>query len=105
MTRLGGGWQDSGKLYLRCEGCGNTAVMDMDATVNGIVRQFRDHEQPSCTAYTPSAEVMRLDQCHQPGAGAARLAGSGDGTDPAGCGSADMPAVQSRLPNLSRQIV
>ena len=61
MTRLGGGWQDSGKLYLRCEGCGNTAVMDMDATVNGIVRQFRNHEQPSCTAYTPSAEVMRLD--------------------------------------------
>ena len=61
MTRLGGGWQDSGKLYLRCEGCGNTAVMDMDATANGIVRQFRDHEQPSCTAYTPSAEVMRLD--------------------------------------------
>lgn len=35
--------------------------MDMDATVNGIVRQFRNHEQPSCTAYTPSAEVMRLD--------------------------------------------
>ena len=61
MTRLGGGWQNSGKLYLRCEGCGNTAVMDMDATVNGIVRQFRNHEQPSCTAYTPSAEVMRLD--------------------------------------------
>lgn len=61
MTRLGGGWQDSSKLYLRCEGCGNTAVMDMDATVNGIVRQFRNHEQPSCTAYTPSAEVMRLD--------------------------------------------
>ena len=61
MTRLGGGWQDSSKLYLRCESCGNTAVMDMDATVNGIVRQFRNHEQPSCTAYTPSAEVMRLD--------------------------------------------
>ena len=61
MTRLGGGWQNSGKLYLRCEGCGNTAVMDTDATVNGIVRQFRNHEQPSCTAYTPSAEVMRLD--------------------------------------------
>ena len=58
---LGGGWQDSSKLYLRCEGCGNTAVMDMDATVNGIVRQFREHEQHSCTAYTPSAEVMRLD--------------------------------------------
>ena len=61
MTRLGGGWQNSDKLYLRCEGCGNTAVMDMDATVNGIVRQFRGHEQTSCTAYTPSAEVMRLD--------------------------------------------
>ena len=61
MTRLGGGWQDSSTLYLRCEGCGNTAVMDMDATVNGIVRQFRNHEQPSCTAYTPSAEVMRQD--------------------------------------------
>ena len=61
MTRLGGGWQNSGKLYLRCEGCGNTAVMDMETTVNGIVRQFRDHEQHSCTAYTPSAEVMRLD--------------------------------------------
>ena len=29
MTRLGGGWQNSGKLYLRCEGCGNTAVMDL----------------------------------------------------------------------------
>ena len=61
MTRLGGGWQDSSKLYLRCEGCGNTAVMDMEATVTGIVRQFREHEQPSCTAYAPSAEVMRLD--------------------------------------------
>ena len=61
MTRLGGGWQDSGKLYLRCEGCGTTAVTDMETTVNGIVRQFRDHEQHSCTAYTPSAEVMRLD--------------------------------------------
>ena len=60
MVRLGGHWQDSGKLYLRCEGCGNTAVMDMDATVNWIARQFRDHEPPSCTAYTPSAEVMRL---------------------------------------------
>ncbi len=35
--------------------------MDMEATVNGIVRQFRDYEQPSCTAYTPSAEAMRLD--------------------------------------------
>ena len=23
MTRLGGGWQDSSKLYLRCEGCGH----------------------------------------------------------------------------------
>ena len=57
----GGGWQDSGKLYLRCEDCGNTVVTDMEATVNGIVRQFRDHEQIGCTAYTPSAEVMRLD--------------------------------------------
>lgn len=47
--------------YFRCACGGNTAVMDMDATVNGIVRQFRNHEQPSCTAYTPSAEVMRLD--------------------------------------------
>lgn len=40
MTRLGGGWQDSSKLYLRCEGCGNTAVMDMDATVNGMPPLF-----------------------------------------------------------------
>ena len=29
--------------------------------VSETVRQFREHEQPSCTAYTPSAEVMRLD--------------------------------------------
>ena len=35
MTRLGGGWQDSGKLYLRCKGCGNTAVTDMETTVTG----------------------------------------------------------------------
>ena len=35
--------------------------MDMEATVSETVRQFRNHEQPSCTAYTPSAEVMRLD--------------------------------------------
>ena len=61
MTRLGGGWQDSGKLYLRCEGCGTAAVVDMEATVSETVRQFREHEQPSCTAYAPSAEVMRLD--------------------------------------------
>ena len=31
----------------------------MDAMVSETVRQFRDHEQPSCTAYTPSAEVMQ----------------------------------------------
>lgn len=61
MARLGGGWQDSSKLYLRCEGCGTTAVTDMEATVSETVRQFREHEQPSCTAYTPSAEVVRLD--------------------------------------------
>lgn len=61
MARMGGGWQNSGKLYLRCEGCGTTAVTDMEATVSETVRQFREHEQPSCTAYTPSAEVMRLD--------------------------------------------
>ena len=62
----------------------NTAVTDMETTVNGIVRQFRDHEQHSCTAYTPSAEVMRLDNAINQGAGAARLAGSGDGADPGG---------------------
>ena len=61
MTRLGGGWQNSGKLYLRCEGCGTTAVTDMDAMVSETVRQFREHEQPSCTAYAPSAEAVRLD--------------------------------------------
>lgn len=45
MTRLGGGWQDSSKLYLRCEGCGNTAVMDMDATVRnrGVPRKSAKH--------------------------------------------------------------
>lgn len=61
MTRLGGGWQNSGKLYLRCEGCGNTAVTDMDAMVSETVRQFREHEQPGCTAYAPSAEAVWLD--------------------------------------------
>ena len=67
MTRLGGGWQNSGKLYLRCEGCGNTAVM------------HRLHAL--CGGHAAG-------QCHQPGAGAAGLAGSGDGADPAGRGSA-----------------
>lgn len=33
----------------------------MEVTVNGIVRQFREHEQLRCTAYTPSAEAMWLD--------------------------------------------
>lgn len=32
MVRLGGHWQDSGKLYLKCECCGIAVTLDADAT-------------------------------------------------------------------------
>lgn len=61
MSRLGGGWQDSDTLYLKCETCGCTAAMNMDMVIKESVKQFRAHECPSHSAYVPSAEVMRLN--------------------------------------------
>lgn len=61
MTRIGGGWQDSDKVYLKCANCGNTIITDMDAMVTEIVRQFRTHEYQAPDTYVPSAEVIRLN--------------------------------------------
>lgn len=60
MTRLGGGWQTSGRLYLKCGACGDALTTDMDTAVREAARQFREHVQPEQIAYTPSAEVIRL---------------------------------------------
>lgn len=61
MVRLGGHWQDSGKLYLKCECCGIAVTLDADATIQEIVRQFRAHKCQGPDAYAPSAEVIRLN--------------------------------------------
>ena len=61
MVRLGGGWQDNTKLYLKCGACENSIAVDMTETVDKIVRQFRTHESPKQTDYAPSAEVIRLN--------------------------------------------
>ena len=57
-------WQEE-RNYRRVRSEGGEVIANIITVdgmdVNGIVRQFRNHEQPSCTAYTPSAEVMRLD--------------------------------------------
>ena len=61
MSRLGGGWQESDTLYLKCGTCGCAAAMNMDMVIKETVKQFRAHECPSHSAYVPSAEVMRLN--------------------------------------------
>ena len=60
LTRLGGGWQDNTKLYLKCGACESPIMVSMTETVDEIVRQFRTHECPKQTDYVPSAEVIRL---------------------------------------------
>ena len=60
MTRIGGGWQDSDKVYLKCASCGGTIIMDMDAMVTGIIRQFRAREVQTPDTYVPSLAVIRL---------------------------------------------
>lgn len=61
MVRLGGHWQDSGKLYLKCECCGIAVTLDADATIQEIIRQFQAHKCQGPDAYAPSAEVIRLN--------------------------------------------
>ena len=61
MVRLGGHWQDSGKLYLKCECCGIAVTLDADATIQEIVRQFQAHKCQGPDAYAPSAEFIRLN--------------------------------------------
>ena len=78
LMRIGGKWQNSTMLYLKCRACESSTTMDMTETVDEIVRQFRTHERPKQTDYIPSAEVI----CLQAG-----FPGSGNGVDPAGSGS------------------
>ncbi len=61
MVRLGGHWQDSNKLYLKCECCGIAITLDTNATIQEIVRQFQAHKCQGPDAYAPSAEVIRLN--------------------------------------------
>ena len=61
LTRLGGGWQDNTKLYLKCGACESSITMETTETVDEIVRQFHTHECPKQTDYVPSAEVIRLN--------------------------------------------
>ena len=61
MTRLGGSWQAEDKVYLKCTTCGSTVILDMDGMVTEIIRQFRAHENKALAVYTPSAEVIRLN--------------------------------------------
>ena len=61
MSRLGGGWQESDTLYMKCGTWGFAVAMNMDMVIKESVKQFRAHECPSHSAYVPSAEVMRLN--------------------------------------------
>ena len=58
--RIGGKWQNSTMLYLKCRACESSTTMDMTETVDEIVPQFRTHERPKQTDYIPSAEVICL---------------------------------------------
>ena len=58
MTRLGGGWQNSGKLYLRCEGCGNTAVMAL--ILQGAAARYACCPEPSAES-EPSDSLTEAD--------------------------------------------
>ena len=61
MVRLGGRWQDSGKLYLKCEHCGITVSLDTDETLREVAHQMQTHECQEADDYVPSAEVIRLN--------------------------------------------
>ena len=61
MVRLGGRWQDSSKLYLKCECCGIAITLDADATIQEVARQLQAHKCQGPDTYTPSAEVIRLN--------------------------------------------
>lgn len=61
MVRLGGHWQDSGKLYLKCECCGIAVTLDADATIQEVARQLQAHKCQGPDAYAPSAEGIRLN--------------------------------------------
>lgn len=61
MVRLGGRWQDSGKLYLKCECCGIAVTQDADAVIQEVARQLQAHKCQGPDAYIPSAEVIRLN--------------------------------------------
>lgn len=61
MVRLGGHWQDSSKLYLKCECCGIAVTLDADAAIQEIVRQIQARKCQGPDTYTPSAEVIRLN--------------------------------------------
>ena len=61
MVRLGGGWQASGKLYLKCERCCTTVTLDANTTIQEVARQLQAHKCQGPDAYTPSAEVIRLN--------------------------------------------
>ena len=61
MIRLGGGWQDRGKTYLKCGCCGSAVTLDTEMAVGEVVRQLRAHERQGADAYAPSAEVIRLN--------------------------------------------
>ena len=60
LSRLGGSWQSSEKLHLKCRACNRTMNMDMDATLREVTRQLRERECAENRTYVPSAEVIRL---------------------------------------------
>lgn len=61
MVRLGGGWQASGNLYLKCERCCTAVTLDANTTIQEVARQLQAHKCQGPATYTPSAEVIRLN--------------------------------------------
>lgn len=61
MVCLGGPRRDRSKMHIKCTNCGSVVTLDTNATIQEVARQLQAHKCQGPDAYTPSAEVIRLN--------------------------------------------
>lgn len=61
MVCLGGPRRDRSKMHIKCTNCGSVVTLDTNATIQEVARQLQAHKCQGPDTYTPSAEVIRLN--------------------------------------------
>ena len=61
MFCLGGPRRDRSKMHIKCTNCGSVVTLDTNATIQEVARQLQAHKCQGPDTYTPSAEVIRLN--------------------------------------------